>query len=95
MNYIVDMAQRIRRELSPELIPEGDTDSLFLIYAVLALALGAKVTARDVHDAWAAWMSQQNPAHESIRPFDELDEETQAQDEPFAEAIRRVSAPPR
>ncbi len=91
MNYIVDVAQRIRREVPPELIPEGDTDPLFLIYAVLALALGDKVRARDVHDAWAAWMSQQNPAHESVKPFDDLDEETQAQDEPFAEAIRRVA----
>jgi hypothetical protein len=92
MNYIVDVAQRIRREVPPELMPEGDADPLFLMYALLALALGEKVRARDVHDAWAAWMSQQNPAHESIKPFDDLDEETQAQDKPFAEAIRRVSA---
>lgn len=91
MNYIVDVAQQIKREVQPALIPEGDTDSLFLIYAALALAVGEKVRARDVHNAWAAWMSQQNPAHESIKPFDDLDEETQAQDEPFAEAIRRVS----
>lgn len=92
MNYIVDVAQQIQREVPPELIPEGDTDSLFLMYAVLALAVREKVQARDVHDAWAAWMSEQNPAHESIKPFADLDEETQAQDEPFAEAIRRVSA---
>lgn len=91
MNYVVDVAQRIKREVRPELIPEGDADSLFLLYAVLALAVGEKVRARDVHDAWAAWMSQQDPAHQSIKPFEELDEETQAQDEPFAEAIRRVS----
>lgn len=92
MNYMVDIARRIRCEVPAELMPEGDTDSLFLAYAVLALAVGEKVRAKDVHDAWAAWMSQQDPAHESIEPFDSLDEETQAQDEPFAEAIRKVSS---
>jgi hypothetical protein len=92
MNYIVEVAQRIKRELQPEHIPEGDTESLFLMYAILALTLDDNVRAKDVHDAWAAWMSQHDPDHESIKPFDDLDKDTQAQDEPFAQAIRRVSA---
>ncbi len=53
---------------------------------------GEKVEARNVHDAWSAWMSQSNPRHDSIRPFEQLTVDVQAQDEPFAEAIRKVAA---
>ena len=87
-----DIAQRIKREVPPDLLPEGDTDPLFRMYAVLALALGEKVGAANVHDAWSAWMSQSDAGHESIQPFDKLPEDVQSQDEPFAEAIRRVAA---
>jgi hypothetical protein len=52
------------------------------MYAILALTLGDNVRAKDVHDAWATWMSQHDPDHESIKPFDDLDKDTQAQDEP-------------
>lgn len=92
LNYVDDIAKRIEREVPPDLLPEGDTDLLFHMYAVLALTVGEKVKAENVHDAWAAWMSQSDPTHEAIKEFSELDEDTQAQDEPFAEAIRRVSS---
>ncbi len=92
LNYIDDIARRIKREVPTDLLPEGDTDLLFRMYAVLALALGEKVEAANVHDAWSAWMSQRDPGHESIEPFDKLPEDVQAQDEPFAEAIRKVAA---
>lgn len=55
------------------------------MYAVLALALGEKVETANVHDAWSAWMSQSDPSHDSIQPFDKLPE-----DGPFAEAIKRA-----
>lgn len=92
MNYVDDIAQRIKREVPPDLLPEGDTDPLFRMYAVLALALGEKVRAENVHDAWSAWMSQSDPGHESIRPFDKLPGDVQSQDEPYAEALRKVAA---
>ena len=64
---------------------------LFRLYALLALAKGQALTARDVHNAWAVWMQESDPSHHSIRPFDELDAETQAADEPFVEAIKVVA----
>ena len=88
LNYIDDMAERIRREVPSDLLPEGDTDLLFRMYAVLAL--GEKVEAANVHDAWSAWMSQSDPSHESIQPFGELPMDVRSQDGPFAEAMKRA-----
>jgi hypothetical protein len=62
------------------------------MYAVLALARGTRVTRRDVHNAWAAWMTLQSPSHDAIKPFEDLDAATQAADDPFVLAIRRVMA---
>lgn len=92
MSYLTELADAIRREVDPQLLPEGDTASLFRIYAVLALAKNDRVTAEDVHNAWAAWKSESDPDHPSIRRFDELPVETQRQDEPFRDAIRAVAA---
>jgi hypothetical protein len=66
--------------------------ALFRLYALLALAKGVEVTAEDVHNAWAVWMSGENPGHQSLRRFTDLDAETRASDEPFVEAIRSVAA---
>ena len=89
-NYLQQDAERIK-----EALPEGtsvpdNSDSLFVIYAVLMRAKGAGVTASDVHDAWSAWMMRHDPKHEAIRPYKELDSETRAQDEPFLVAIRKA-----
>lgn len=92
MNYVAEVAQRIRREVDPSLLPEGDIDQLFLIYALLAFAKGASVTSKDVHDAWSVWMTQQDPKHNSIEPFAELPAGTRREDQPFVLAIRRVAA---
>jgi hypothetical protein len=89
--YIQQLADEIRHSTPENLVPDGDTDSLFLIYAVLALAKGTKLSAADVHNAWAAWMSQKDPNHEAIRPYEELSEEAKSEDSPFAQAIRSVA----
>jgi hypothetical protein len=94
VTYIDDVAAEIRRRLDPELLPEGDADELFRMYAVLALAKGEAVQPEDVHDAWSAWMAARDPGHSSLRPFDELDDETRAADAPFVEAIRAVARAP-
>lgn len=60
--------------------------ALFRIYALLGRAKGEQVTARDVHDAWAAWALQAKPDHPAIVPFEKLSPETQAKDEPYAAA---------
>jgi hypothetical protein len=75
-----------------EALPEGDTDLLFLMYAVLALTVGENVRAEDVHDTWSAWMTHRHPSHESIRPFVQLSSETRRQDQTFVDAIRKVAS---
>lgn len=92
LSYISDVAERVRREVPIDILPEGDTELLFLIYAVLALTLGERVQQQHVHDAWAAWMAHQNPSHESIKPFAQLNLETRKEDQPFVTAIRKVAS---
>jgi hypothetical protein len=92
LNYISDIAEQIRREVPQEVLPEGDTDLLFLMYAVLAVTVREEVRAEDVHDVWSAWMTYLDPSHESIKPFAQLDPETRAQDQPFVDAIREVAS---
>jgi hypothetical protein len=86
-----ELASEIEREVPADVLPDGDTQSLFRLYALLALAKGRAVDAADVHNAWAAWMQDRDPDHRSIKPFRALDPGTQASDEPFVEAIRAVA----
>ncbi len=92
MTYLDDLASEIERRVAPELLPDDeDTRSLFRLYAVLALAKGQAVETADVHNAWASWMQDRHPDHRSIKPFDELDADTQSYDEPFVIAIRAAA----
>jgi hypothetical protein len=91
VTYLDELAAEIERLVPRELIPQEDTGALFRLYAVLALAKGPAIDASDVHDAWAAWMQERDPGHRSLKPFDELDPETKASDEPFVRAIRAVA----
>jgi hypothetical protein len=92
LNYISELAERIRREVPQEVLPKGDTDLLFLMYALLALTIGEDVKAEDVHDTWAAWMTYLDPSHRSIKPFAQLDPETRKTDQPFVDAIKKAAA---
>lgn len=91
MTYLDRLAHEIELKVPPELMPAEDVRPLFRLYAVLALAKGPEVSARDVHDAWSAWTLGRDPEHTSIKPFEELDHETQAADLPFVAAIRAVA----
>ncbi len=91
MSYITDLAEAIRREVDPSLLPEGDSAGLFRIYAVLTLAKGTAVSLEDVHNAWAAWMSEREPNHESIRQYAELSSELKREDQPFLKAIQSIA----
>lgn len=90
MNYLEQLAGRIRAEVPAGALPNEDTDLLFLIYAVLARARGDAVTAADVHDAWVAWMTSRGEHHESMREFNKLKGDVKAEDSPFVVAIRRA-----
>jgi len=91
LSYVDDLAEEIRRLVPHDLLPDGDSASLFRTYAVLALAKGDRVSLEDVHDAWAAWMTQENPDHWSLRPLTELPPEVQRSDQPYVDAIRAVA----
>jgi hypothetical protein len=88
MSYLDDVATAIRAHVPADVLPSGDLDALFRLYAVLALAKGEAVTGEDIHNAWAAWMQESDPHHDSLRPFDDLDHVTQAADDPYVNAIR-------
>lgn len=91
MNYIKDLAEKIRNEIPESILPKVDNiDDLMNIYAVLALAKQDRITNEDIHNAWAAWMSNSNPDHKSITPYNELAVDVQAQDTPFKEAVLRA-----
>lgn len=91
MSYLVEDAARIKAAVPVGTdVPDG-ADDLFLLYAVLMNVKGEKVTARDVHEAWTAWMELRGQTHESMKPFAELSPDIQAEDEPFARAIRTTA----
>lgn len=88
MNYLDEIGAKIRSRVSISDLPDENTHGLFRIYAVLLLAKGTSVTSEDVHNAWAAWMSEVDPSHDAIIPFSELPPCAAADDLPYAEAIR-------
>lgn len=92
MNYVDLVAAEIQREADPASLPSDEDLSLYRIYAVLLLAKGSGVSAEDVHNAWAAWASDNQPDSDNILPFKELSLSTQRKDEPYVNAIRKVAA---
>lgn len=91
MSYIRRLANAIRADVPPELVPP-DSDSLFLIYAALACSKPEGVKAEDVHHAWVAWMEMRGKSHQSMVPFVELPSAVQREDHPFVQAIRAALA---
>ena len=90
MNYI----DRIASDLATECGDDDPTDTeklLYRFYALLVLSRGADTTARDVHDAWAAWQTGLFSKHRSIVPFEELTPEVQALDDKYVDAIHAVA----
>ncbi|TBN56479.1 hypothetical protein EYE40_03170 [Glaciihabitans arcticus] len=91
MNYIDEIADRIRSSVPNRDLPESNTRPLFRMYAVLLLAKGAEVSREDVHNAWAAWMLGHDESHVSITPYGELSDAVAADDQPYVDAIRSVA----
>ena len=91
LNYISAIARMLRSTIDDDLLPDGPIDGLLLNYAIVVLSVGEETSARDVHNAWAAWMAAVDRNHKSLVPFESLDRATAMSDEPFAEAIRSVA----
>lgn len=91
VTYIDDIAGRIRDALPEQSQPDEDAWALYRLYALLALTTGTSTTLENVHDAWSAWMTAREPSHESLVPFTDLDPSTQAEDQPYVDAIVQVA----
>jgi len=89
--YLDEVADAIESFVPGDRIPEGGAKDLFRTYAVLLNAKGMSVTESDVHDAWAAWMKPQDPGHEALVPYEQLEDEVRDQDRVFASAIRSAA----
>ena len=89
--YLDDIAKVIRAHVPRERLPEGNSEELVLLYAVLTRAKGESVTSSDVHDAWAAWMAKRTPDHPSLLEYEKLPREVQREDEVFVAAIKRAA----
>jgi hypothetical protein len=92
MNYLEEIAAAIKREIPGEDLPDADTEALFLAYATLALSKGTEVTNEDVHDAWVAWMTEIDPGHDSLVPYDELPSKVKEEDSAYTRAIKKVAS---
>lgn len=92
MTYLEEIAAAIHDAVPSDAVPDEDTTSLFLMYAVLLLAKGVEVRREDVHNAWVAWAISKGEDHRSsLVPFSELSPDTQSEDSPFVVAIRTVA----
>lgn len=85
MTYVEKLMEQARIE-----IPDCP-DDLLRLYCLLVLTLGVDTSRQDVHDAWALWSMDTEPDHPAIVPFDELTPDVQDLDEPYTDAIHRLS----
>lgn len=87
MTYLDEDAARIKSALPDDVVPPRNADYLFVLYAVLMRSKGEAVGLADVHDAWTAWKLLTSKSHESLVPFDQLEPDVQAEDQPYVDAI--------
>ena len=93
-NYIDIVASEVREATPRDRLPAHGHDlaALFRLYALVARIKGEQTTAADVHDAWSVWMLNRGEADEAIRPFEELHDAQQCDDdEPIVAAIRSAA----
>lgn len=92
MSYLDELAAAVKGAVPDNVEIPADSHDLFVLYAVLVRTCGERTTARDVHDAWSAWMGAKDPSHPSLVPFEDLPADVQSEDAPFVRAIRKVSS---
>lgn len=85
MNYIQLAKTKLKEKL-----PDCE-DDLLDFYAMLVWVRGEHTTFEDIHDAWATWRNKTMPEHPSLVAFDELTDDVQLLDEPYATAVKEVA----
>lgn len=87
MSYVTEARDRLLARLGDTADDWSTEEQLLDLYTLLVLVKGDEVTPEDVHDAWAVARQRTRPEHPDLIPFDGLDKEVQAYDEPYADAI--------
>ncbi len=88
MNYIEKIKELLEKELK---MVGTDYEDLLDIYELLILTVGENCTNEHIHDAWSVWQSKTEPEHRSLKPFEKLTKEVQDLDEPYRQAVIKVS----
>lgn len=90
MNYADTVREALKRRMDDYEQWGERKDDLLDLYTLLAMVWGTNTTAEMVHDAWSVHTARTAPEHPSLVPFDDLSEEIQEYDEPYAHVIREV-----
>ncbi len=88
MNYIQNVQNLLEQELHMRGTPYV---RLLETYGLLVLTVGENCTNKDIHEAWSIWQNRTRPDHPSLKPFNELTKEIQDLDEPYRQAVVKVS----
>ena len=91
MDRMTDYASNALSIVDSEM-PGPLPDDLLRLYTLLVLVKGVNADIEDVHDAWAIWRQTTNASHRDLIPFEQLTQEAQERDRPYAEAIHRAAA---
>jgi hypothetical protein len=89
-SYLDKIAAELRQTADADAASSNEDLSLYRIYAVLLLAKGKDVVAEDVHNAWAAWACEYEPASKNLVPFNELSPRVQYKDQLYVDAIHQI-----
>jgi len=87
-NYIEVIYDKLDNELKMRGTPY---EGLLETYGLLVLTVGKDCTNEHIHDAWSVWQNRTQSDHRSLKPFNELTEEVQLLDEPYRDAVIKVS----
>lgn len=87
--YLDPYAKRIGDLCGMSMQNEGEA-KLLRLYALIGVCCEGSVGRSDVHDAWAVWRHETDPAHRSLVPFEHLGEEVQGLDQPYVDAINQA-----
>jgi len=88
MNYVQKVVKLLDEELK---MSSTAYEGLLKVYALLVFTVGEDCTNEHIHDAWSLWQNKTLRKHHSLIPFNELTKEVQDLDEPYRQAVVKVS----
>lgn len=92
MQYVNELVANLEQQLPWGSIEPEERRIFSCFYALLALTAPARIDAESVHNAWVCAMTALGRTNPSMVPFQHLDPEMQARDEPFAAALESSTA---